>query len=144
MSIENCYIKEVATVTAEASLQEAIDMMLSFQVNDVIVVENRNGKSYPIGFLTNHDIVTKVYSDRIDQGEVFAKDIMSRNPITCTKDQGFYETMDLMQKNKVKRIPVVDNDGSLLGIVTASDLIDVLSEEHSVLSKHLGEIATNH
>ena len=56
-------------------------------------------------------------------------------PVPCQTNDVIYETIDLMQQNDVKRLPVVDEEGALIGIVTASDLFGILSEELSGLTK---------
>jgi CBS domain-containing protein len=124
MSISKYLIKNVATVNREATIEEAIDVMRSFRVDDLIVIEQRRGRPYPLGFISSYDIVLKAYQERQSECMALVRDIMSMSePVTCEEGQTIFDTISLMQKYNVKRLPVVDDEGALVGVITASDLL---------------------
>ncbi len=135
MSVSKYFVRNVATVKKDANIEEAIEVMRSYDVHDVIVVENKEGKPFPLGILSCHDIVMKAFSKKATARDLLVRDIMTSHPVTCEEDLGINETISLMQKNDIKRLPVVDTAGALVGIVTASDLFGILSEEFSGLTR---------
>ena len=135
MSISKYFVRNVATTKESSNIDDAIEVMRAYGAHDVVVVENKGGKPFPLGILSCHDIAMKAFGKKASGKDLFVRDIMTRNPITCEENHGIYETIDLMQQNDVKRLPVVDEDGALIGIVTASDLFGILSEELSGLTK---------
>ena len=138
MSISKYSVKNVATVKKDARIEEAIEVMKSYSVDNVVVVEIRAGKPYPMGHVTSCDIFTMSVKSASNYKDVSVKDVMSDHPVTCEEGHGIQETINLMQKHNLERLPVVDELGALVGLITASDLFEILSEEFSGLTKRKG------
>jgi CBS domain-containing protein len=62
-------------------------------------------------------------------------DIMDQELVTARESEGVLETMQIMRYKGVRRLPIVDKDGRLVGIVSIDDLLEVLAEEFSELAK---------
>ncbi len=136
MSIRDLYLKKVAMVYSDDTIEDAIEVMRDYGVDDVVVVEKRSsGMTMPVGMLTGHDIVMRAYRLKFGQQDLLVKQVMTHNLVTCHENFGVYETIELMQRNSVKRIPVVGESGELLGIITASDLLTLLGDELGRLSQ---------
>lgn len=129
MSIKDLYIKNVATVTKDASVEEAIDVMRDYGVDDVVVVEKIHDVLYPVGILTGRDIIMRAYRLKESPDKVLVQSVMTYNPLTCEPTCGIFELIKLMQSSGVKRVPVVGKQGQLLGIIAAADLFSILGEE---------------
>jgi CBS domain-containing protein len=73
-------------------------------------------------------------------------DIMSTPLVTVQENEGFAETLCLMRQHKIRRLPVVSEDGCLRGIVTADDIINLLTFELSMINTAMAEqpIAESH
>jgi CBS domain-containing protein len=134
MSISDLYLTKVATVFPDATIEEAIEVMRDFGVDDVIVVENKDGLTKPCGILTGHDIVMRAYRLNADIEELTVREVMTHNLVTCKPSFGVFEIIELMQRCSVKRLPVIGEAGELLGIITASDLFSMLGDELGRLS----------
>ena len=134
MSICDLYLKKVATVYPDATIEDAIEVMRDFGVDDVIVIESKAGLSIPVGILTGHDIVMRAYRLNTGSEQLSVREVMTHNLVTCKPTYGVFETIELMQRNSVKRLPVIGEAGELLGIITASDLFSMLGDELSRLS----------
>jgi CBS-domain-containing membrane protein len=71
----------------------------------------------------------------IDPTTLKAADLISREIVVVREDQGVFETIEHMRAHGVRRMPVVDQQGALVGIVSIDDLIELLAEELSKLPK---------
>jgi len=83
----------------------------------------------PVGIVTDRDLVLDVLEPRSDPTQVTAGDVMTETPLTVGLDEGLFRAMAAMRENSVRRLPVVDEDGSIAGIVTLDDLVVMLAEE---------------
>lgn len=119
--VKEIMTREVCTVKKSSTLLEAAKKMLECGVGSVVVVEN--GK--PIGIVTEKDILYKVVSKNRIPSEVKVEEIMSTPLITIRPTTSLREAADIMRKRGIRRLPVVDNNGNLIGIVTDNDILSV-------------------
>ncbi len=128
MSIGDICNREVVLVNKDSSVQDAARLMRVHHVGDLVVAEERDGRRIPIGILTDRDIVIEVIAEDVDVGSVAIGDVMSFKLLTASEQDDTFDTIKLMQTKGVRRLPVVDKQGQLVGIVTIDDLIDLLAE----------------
>jgi CBS domain-containing protein len=134
VSIKSICKIDVVTVEKGATLSAVSQLMHKKHVGSVIVTEAFNGKMLPCGIITDRDIALVLGSAPKPQ-EVRVENIMQSQPITAEVGDGILEVVVKMKDNGIKRLPVVDSDGSLFGIVCADDLTCLLAEELSSLAK---------
>lgn len=127
--------REVVFIQRDASVFEAASLMREHHVGDLVVVEERNGRRAPVGILTDRDIVLEVIAEGVDIGGVVVGDIMSFELVTAGEDDDLFDTLKRMRLKGVRRLPVVDRGGALVGIVTVDDLLDLLAEQVSDLAR---------
>lgn len=127
--------RDVAVVEKNSLVYEAARKMRETHVGDVVVCESENGVSKPIGILTDRDIVVGLVALEIPVATVRVEDVMTPALVTANQDAGIYETIHLMETYGVRRLPVVDDDGGLVGIVSSGDLLELLGEEIVALSR---------
>lgn len=120
--------RDVVIVDKTCSVREASQLMRTQHVGDLIVVEERDGKRIPVGIVTDRDIVLEVIAKDVDLNDVAMGDVMSFELTTASEDDEVLETVKLMQTKGVRRVPVVDKRGALVGILTVDDLIELLQE----------------
>jgi CBS domain-containing protein len=109
----------VYTVSPEATVRQAADLMASSNVGAVIVVENRT----PIGILTDRDIVVRVAAVGLDPRRVSVQEVMSKPVVTVSQTDELNVAVDLMERHRIRRIPILDKGGRLASIVTCDDLL---------------------
>jgi len=115
---------------------DAARRMRLLHVGTVVIVEERQGKQVPVGMLTDRDIVLSIVaSDAEHLPFLSVGDAMSDNILTAYEDTSLADGLRLMQERGVRRLPVVDHARTLVGIVTADDVIRYLADELGQLAK---------
>ncbi len=131
MLVKNWMSERVITINAEDSMQNATKLMKQHAVRMLPVTED--GKL--VGVVTDRDLKRASASDAttLDVHELLyllskikVKDIMTKKPITVPPDFTIEETAEVLLKNKISGVPVVDNHGNTVGTITQSDLFKVL------------------
>lgn len=135
MSTGEFCIREVVITEKESSILEVAQLMRTYHVGDVVVVEHRGEQAVPVGIITDRDIVVEVIAQEVDMGSVTAGDIMSYDLLSVREDEGIWEVLLQMCDRGVRRIPVVNEEGGLEGILALDDMIELLAEELTLLAK---------
>ncbi len=135
MAIGEFCNREVVFATREMSLPEAAQLMREYHVGDLVVVDEVDGKRVPVGIVTDRDMVIEVIAKSLDPDEFSVGDIMSPQLVSVQEKEGVFETIRLMRSKGIRRIPVVNQEGGLAGIVSADDILDLLAEEMAELAK---------
>ena len=110
------------TVTPDMNLPEVARLMQSEDVGIVPVVD-AGGSRQLVGVVTDRDIALRVVGEGRDPNSVRVSDVMSTNVRTCREDDSVDDVMDVMGKEQVRRVPIVDERGSLVGIVAQADVV---------------------
>lgn len=119
----------------EASVLEAALLMRKHHVGDLIVVDEVAGALSPVGILTDRDIVVSLVAEGLDATIIEAGDIMSAELLAASEDADVHETIERMRFKGVRRMPVINGSGNLVGIVSVDDLMEFLAEEITELSR---------
>jgi CBS domain-containing protein len=135
MLIGDICTREVVQCDRTTSASDVAQLMRHSHVGDVVVVDQPNGKKVAIGIVTDRDLVVQVMAAERDPLTTTAGDIMGPDLVTVGERNTIHETAELMRLKGVRRIPVVDEDGGLLGIVTLDDLLTEIGEELALLGK---------
>lgn len=124
MSVGSLSNPNVATIEPGAGIPEAAIAMREAHVGDLVVVERRGGRPVPVGVLTDRDLVIEVLAEKVDPKSVRVADIMSADVVTVRESNGLEFALREMEQRGLRRLPVVDGDGALVGIVSADDVVD--------------------
>ena len=100
-----------------------------------MVVEESGGRRVPVGILTDRDLVIEILARDVDMNAVTVGDVMSAELASARESDGIYETLQRMRAKGVRRMPVVNAGGSLVGILTADDLLALLADELTALAR---------
>lgn len=99
----------------------AAQVMKALDVGPIPVVENAQTKKL-IGIVTDRDLALKVVAEELNPLTVKIEDVMTRQPVTVRADDSLDEVVDLMAKNQLRRLPVIDKDGAIIGIIAQADV----------------------
>jgi len=119
----------VATIERSASVVDAAVRMRAEHVGDLIVVDQRATRRVPVGILTDRDIVVAVVAKGVSPNAVTVGDAMSGKLLTVNQDNGIEHALRDMRRAGVRRAPVVDSSGELVGVLSIDDVIDHLAVE---------------
>ncbi len=135
MSVGKVCNRNVVIIDRQSSVQDAVRLMREYHVGDVVVVDEQDGKRVPVGILTDRDIVIELDAPQLKLDEFTVNDVMSWELMTVSEDDELLQVIEMMQTKKVRRAPVVNSEGVLVGILTADDLVELIGEMLTSLSK---------
>jgi CBS domain-containing protein len=139
MLIRDLYNPDARVTRPDEALADAAHAMLNNRVGSLIVIENRGTARKPIGILTDRDIVRGQLRLGADLFCLTVGEVMTADPLTITIGTGVTEAIEAMQARAVRRAPVVDGFGNLMGIITLDDLLPVVAGELEELSTLIGK-----
>ena len=115
-SAEDITVRDVVTVSPESSIETVQDLMLNESVSGLPVMENDK----IVGIISKRDIRPFLKS----KAKKLVKDIMTSDVVTICETITPEEALDIAYENKVERLPVVDDEGTLVGILTIKDILN--------------------
>ena len=131
--------KKVIVVPFGKTILDVAKYMKKNSIGSVIVVEDKEGK-HARGIITERDIVYKVLAKGSDPYKINAEDIMSKPLRVVKPDTTIEEAAKAMRENRIKRLPVVNDDNELIGILSEGDIMKIfpvvvdLIEERAAIS----------
>jgi len=129
MSIGEFCNREVVYALRDTTVMEAAALMRSHHVGSLVVVDVvGGGKRKPVGIVTDRDIIVEVTATGLDPKTMTTGDIMSSQLAMVHEEDTVEQTMEMMRFKGVRRLPVVDRDGGLAGIITIDDLLELVAE----------------
>ena len=134
MTVGDICNRTVVVATKTQTIVDAAKRMRSSHVGDLIVVDIRSGQHVPIGIVTDRDIVISVVAGDPDHiNYLLVSDVMSSDLITAQAHEEIESALKKMHQHGVRRLPVVDGAGALIGILTLDDVLQYLTAQHSEL-----------
>jgi CBS domain-containing protein len=126
MKIQDVMTRDPRSVAPETPVSEAARIMRDEDVGIVPVVD---GDRRLVGVVTDRDIAVRIVAEGRD-ASVSVRDVMSSDDLaTCTPDADVEQAMEQMASEQVRRIPVVDERGSLVGIIAQADVVRKASDD---------------
>jgi len=121
MNIASVMTKDVATCPRSATLADAAKLMWDGDCGMIPVVD---ADGAPVGIVTDRDIcMAAATRDRAPNDIRIAEVIDARGVVSCSPEDGFQDALDAMAEHRVRRLPVIGEDGRLEGVVSLADLI---------------------
>jgi CBS domain-containing protein len=127
--------RETAFVYKHERLTEAAKVMRERHVGSLVVVAGEARGLVPVGILTDRDIVVEVLTAGLDYRTVSVGEIMSRELIAAREDDDVLDAFKTMRGRGIRRLPVLTRSGTLAGIVTVDDLLELVAEQVDDLVK---------
>ena len=128
MQVRDVMTKDPACVTPGATIREAAQLMQRENVGIVPVVEEK-GTNRLLGVVTDRDIAIRVVAEGRDGGTRVSDVMSSSRILTCTLDDDVDAVMEAMADEQLRRIPIVDDRGTLVGIVAQADIVRKTRDE---------------
>ncbi len=128
---------DVITISKDAKLIDVIEKLANYNISSIVVAEG----SVPIGIITERDIARIVISEQALNDTPVSK-FMSYNPVMVYKNADIITALDIMERNRIRRLIVTDRNEKLTGIVTYSDILRKLEEEFFKVHTTIDSITT--
>lgn len=130
MDVGDICNRDVVTIGRSETILDAARRMRSDHVGTLIVVDDEAATPRPIGILTDRDIVVGVIAEDPDDLDRFlVGDVMSYDVTTAYEDEDVDDILGRMRREGIRRVPVVDEDETLIGIIALDDVIESVSRQ---------------
>ncbi len=138
MNIGDIRTPHALTTFAGTPLAEAARSMRDNHVGALIVLETHDSLRRPRGILTDRDILRGQIARGADLHCLTVGDVMSRNLLSLPIEMSLEDAIEAMNTRAVRRAPVVDTNGSLVGVVTLDNLLPAIAGELQSLAELIG------
>ena len=131
MKVGDICTRNVITVPELDDLMAAAHLMRKKHIGYLVVVEPNvtEGTVTPVGVITDRDIVVRVIARETDARSLRVGDVMTRQPVITREDYSVSVALHYMREIGVRRVPVVNQAGGLVGVLSLDDVLDALAEE---------------
>lgn len=103
------------------SVARAAELMKSENIGSVPVIENQQSQKL-VGIVTDRDLALKIVAGTLDAKSTTVETVMTHKVVTCRADDDLQTALDAMAEHQLRRIPVVDNDNKIVGIIAQADV----------------------
>jgi CBS domain-containing protein len=119
MEIQNLIRRSAVTLPATASLAEAARLMKENDVGSVVITDGAR----VVGIVTDRDIVVRLVAEGRNPATAAAEEAMTRAPVCLAAGSDVEECLNRMEAHGVRRIPLLDARGKLVGVVSLDDVL---------------------
>jgi CBS domain-containing protein len=137
MQVKDVMTRGAEVVRPDATLQEAANKMKSLDIGPLPVCDGDK----VVGMLTDRDITVRATAEGLDPKQTRVQEVMSKELITCLEDQDVKEAAELMQSKQIRRVPVLNRDKRLVGMLSLGDLAQRI-QDSKLAGKTLEEVST--
>jgi len=130
MSVGRICMRSVDTAEARESVVEAARRMRERQVGTLVVIDEA---AHPMGLVTDRDIAMRIVAAGSEGSRTAVADIMTPMPTAVLEDASIESALGTMRMGRMRRLPVINGSGTLVGIVSLDDILALLAEEFSLI-----------
>jgi CBS domain-containing protein len=113
--------KNPVVAVASDTVEKVARLMKAEDIGPVPIVQDKSSKKL-IGIVTDRDLALKVVAEGRDPRSTRVEEVMTRDPVACREGDDLKKALDAMSKHQVRRIPVVDNNNEIVGIIAQADV----------------------
>ncbi|ABA87330.1 CBS domain pair protein [Syntrophotalea carbinolica DSM 2380] len=121
--------RDVVIIDRNDPISNAAKLMRHHHVGNVVVVEERGDERFPVGMLTDRDLVVEVLANEVAPESMLVADVMSFDLISVKEEESMLDAIKRMRDKGIRRMPVITAAGALAGIITMDDLLDLIAEQ---------------
>ena len=125
MALNSLVQKRVIACNPTESVKEVARIMEQENVGSVLILQG--GK--PLGIVTDRDLVLRCMVNGLDCSKTPISTVMTKNVECVGSDDGIHDVVELMKRKEIRRIPVKDSTGKIVGLVSSGDVLGLLSQE---------------
>jgi len=113
--------KDPVCCLPDDSVAKAAELMKSENIGSIPVVESKQSQKL-LGIVTDRDLALKIVAAALDAKSTTVKTVMTHEVVTCRADDDLQKALDAMAEHQLRRIPVVDHDNKIVGIIAQADV----------------------
>lgn len=102
-------------------VSKAAELMKNHHIGSIPVIDHPQTNKL-IGIVTDRDLTLKIIAEGLDAKSTKVETVMTRKVVTCKAEDDFQKAMDAMSENQLRRIPIVDDEDKILGIIAQADM----------------------
>ncbi len=121
---------------------DVAELMKSENIGSMPVIENKQTKKL-IGIVTDRDLTLKIVAEGLDAKSTKVDEVMTHKVVTCLADDDLQKALDAMSEHQLRRIPVVDNDNKVVGIIAQADVATRVNQPEKT-AEMVKEISQEH
>ncbi len=121
--------REVIWAQRYLAVDDAARLMREHHVGTVVVVDEKEEGRVVVGVLTDRDIVTSIVAKNLDPGDIRVGDAMSTDLVTARENDSLVDLLAGMSRSGVRRMPVIDARGVLVGLVALDDVLGGIARQ---------------
>ena len=140
MTIGRICQREVDTADSKECARAAARRMATRCVGTLVILDR---EQRPVGILTDRDLAVRVLAEGLNPDTTPVADVMTLHPTTVNENTSIEDVLALMRAKSVRRLPVVERQGRLVGLVSVDDVLALLAEEFRHLGKLLEKSSPN-
>ena len=119
MKVDECMCQDVCFVKPDCKVYDAARIMNENHIGCIPVCDDNK---HVVGLITDRDIVLRTVACDKNSKETQVSEIMTKNVCTCGCNEDVYQAQETMSKNQIRRVPVVNEQNKIVGILTMGDL----------------------
>ena len=123
------------------SVAKAAELMKSGNIGSIPVIENEQTQKL-VGIVTDRDLALTIVAEGRDAKSTKVETVMTRKVVTCFAGDDVQKALDAMAEHQLRRIPVVDHDNKIVGIITQADVATRINQPEKT-GEMLKEISQN-
>jgi CBS domain-containing protein len=131
--------RDVHVAFGPQAIDEAARAMRDARVGCLVVVDETAAGRMLVGVLTDRDIVTAVVAESRDAATLRVAEVMTRDVATVRESDSLHQVIALMNRRRVRRVPVTDSQQRLVGVVSSDDVFRLVAGELQALAAAIGE-----
>ncbi len=127
MQCREIMTRDPACVVPSDTVVRAAQLMRGEDIGPVLVVKDKDERKLA-GIVTDRDVALKVVAEGKDPNSVRVKEVMTSDPVTCKPEDDLSKALKLMKSEQVRRVPIVDDNDRVVGIIAQADVARELDE----------------
>jgi CBS domain-containing protein len=135
--VSNFMTKTVMTAGIDQTIQSVCKIMNENNLGGVVIVKRGVSGNELVGIITERDIIRKIGEADPFTTQTPIRELMSTNLISIKPDNTISDAIGLLHGNNIRRLPVIDNDGKMVGIITDKDILKAVSTKSSTATAYV-------
>jgi CBS domain-containing protein len=135
--VSNFMTKTVMTASIDQTILSVCKIMNENNLGGVVIVKRGVSGNEPVGIITERDIIRKIGETDLFTAQTPIRELMSTNLISIKPYNTIRDATGLMHGNNIRRLPVINNDGKMVGIITDKDILKAVSTKSSIATAYV-------